>query len=102
MENPEDIKNLEILAKVAAGQVITQDDGTLLFACPHCSLPILVAPADIACKQFVHGVDKATGAGVSPHASLAECTQLLQQDSIYGCGQACEFDGVNVKPRAHG
>jgi len=98
----EDVKNVQILERVAAGQVVTQDDGVFLFACPHCGSPILVAPQEIACKQFVHGVLKATGQGVNPHASAQECADLLQKSAIHGCGQAYEFDGVTVKTRLHG
>ena len=81
-EVSEDDKNQIILARLANGEILRQDDGMFLFACPHCSLAIVVNPQDIACQQFVHAVAKDTGQGVNPHASLEECTRLLQLDAV--------------------
>ena len=101
-EVSEDDKNQIILARLANGEILRQDDGMFLFACPHCSLAIVVNPQDIACQQFVHAVAKDTGQGVNPHASLEECTRLLQLDAVYGCGQAYFFNGQEVRARTHG
>lgn len=53
--------------------------------CPHCHCVIIIE--SVNCGIFRHGVVKATGEQIPPHASKEICDKLVQQDAIYGCGK---------------
>jgi hypothetical protein len=42
---------------------------------------------ELNCRIFRHGVFKASGAQVNPHAPKAECDELFEKNMIYGCGK---------------
>ena len=47
-----------------------------------------MAPQDLNCRIFRHGVFKAdVNRGVPPHASQAECEALVAAGLIHGCGK---------------
>jgi DNA-directed RNA polymerase subunit RPC12/RpoP len=74
---------------------------TDLYECPHCALLILVAPNEINCGIFRHGVAKGTNEQIPPHLPKEQCEALVARDAIYGCGKpfrihdskavACEY-----------
>jgi hypothetical protein len=51
--------------------------------CPNCQVEIIIE--EINCKIFRHGVNKATGEQMNPHASKAECHEAISKDTVYGC-----------------
>jgi hypothetical protein len=67
--------------------------GMLIAECPNCFDFFEVAPNELNCKIFRHGVLKATGQPINPHASKADIDALLAADKIYGCGRPFRFDG---------
>lgn len=63
------------------------EDGSFCFLCPTCQGTILVAPHELNCRIFRHGVFRTTGEPISPHAPKEECDRLFFQNLIYGCGR---------------
>jgi len=59
----------------------------LVFACPQCGGTVVVQRSEVNCKIFRHGVFRATGEPVPPHASEAECSEWTKTESIWGCGK---------------
>jgi hypothetical protein len=53
--------------------------------CPHCQCMIIIE--SVNCGIFRHGVVKATGEQIPPHASKEICDDLAQRNAIYGCGK---------------
>jgi hypothetical protein len=53
--------------------------------CPHCHLFVWIE--EVNCAIFRHGVFRDTHAQVPPHASKAECDDLVARDLIIGCGK---------------
>lgn len=70
-----------------ATTVEVTDDGFLHITCPHCHGTVYVKESEVACAIFRHAVLKATGEGISPHASAAECAALLSSDAVRGCAR---------------
>ena len=58
-----------------------------VFVCLHCGEPFVIARKDFNCKILRHGVLKATGQPMDPHAPETECTRLVQDELINGCGK---------------
>lgn len=56
----------------------------LFVTCPHCQCEVEILALN--CRIFRHGVFKASGAQVNPHAPKIECDSLVAQGLIYGCG----------------
>ena len=57
----------------------------LFVKCPHCECEVEIV--ELNCRIFRHGVFKASGAQVNPHAPKAECDELFEKNMIYGCGK---------------
>lgn len=53
--------------------------------CPHCHL--LVWIEEINCRIFRHAVYKHNGEPINPHASEEECTMLVAESKVDGCGK---------------
>ncbi len=53
--------------------------------CIHCKLCVEIQ--EINCAIFRHGVLKSSNEQINPHASKAECDQLVEKNLIYGCGK---------------
>ena len=67
------------------------------FPCPHCGLLVMVLDSEIACSIFRHGVYKASGAQVPPHAPKEMCDSLSAQGLVYGCCGPFRYDGRSVE-----
>jgi hypothetical protein len=63
------------------------EDGTYVFDCPTCHGMILVAPHELNCCIFRHGVDRTTGEPIPPHTTKEDCDRMFFQNTIYGCGK---------------
>ena len=70
----------------------------LLVVCPHCSCEVEIV--ELNCRIFRHGVYKASGAQVNPHASKVECDNLVAQNLIYGCGRPFQVIQENNEHKA--
>ena len=55
--------------------------------CPHCNMMMELPKNEINCAIYRHGVIKATGKQMDPHAPKHVCDYLLQNNLIYGCGK---------------
>ena len=55
--------------------------------CPHCQEKFIVNEKDINCAIFRHAVYKNNMQPINPHASLDECTKLLNDNLVYGCAK---------------
>lgn len=62
--------------------------------CPHCKGTVEVI--DLNCRIFRHGILKATGQQIDPHACKPVCDDLFLKGLIYGCGKPFRVsdDGV--------
>jgi hypothetical protein len=70
----------------------------LVINCPHCNDLILIE--ELNCKIFRHGVIKSTNQQINPHASKAECDNMILNNLIYGCGKPFKIniiDNINFK-----
>jgi hypothetical protein len=56
-----------------------------LMQCPHCGDFVLIEK--INCGIFRHGILKATGKQISPHAPKTLCDYFVEREMIYGCGK---------------
>jgi hypothetical protein len=56
-------------------------DDYIVIKCPHCHEEIVVMKEEINCAIFRHGVLKATGQQINPHASKEECDELNDKGS---------------------
>ena len=63
------------------------EDGSFCVECPTCQGVILVAPHELHCRIFRHGIYRMTGEPIPPHATKEECDSLFFQNMIYGCGK---------------
>lgn len=69
------------------------DDFKLILGfCPHCYGTIEIPVDGINCKIFRHGTYKHSGEQIGPHASFEECSRLINQNLIYGCGRPFKLD----------
>ena len=71
-------------------------EGFYQFPCIHCRGWIFVAPQDVACQVFRHGILKTTGQPINPHASQTECEQFVANDTIWGCGKPFFMEPIPV------
>lgn len=62
-------------------------EGTTYIACPHCDMLMELPHQEINCAIYRHGVLKATGQQMDPHAPKALCDHLARNGLIYGCGK---------------
>lgn len=53
--------------------------------CPHCSDPVEIL--QLNCCIFRHAILKSNHSQINPHSSFAECSRLLSDKLIYGCGK---------------
>jgi hypothetical protein len=68
--------------------------GDYIFNCPHCQMLVQVPRDGLNCQIFRHGVLKSNpDVQVPPHASQAECEQLVANGLIYGCGKPFIYRG---------
>lgn len=58
----------------------------IVVKCPHCGGVVVVAPKDIRCAIFRHGIFKRTGEPVPPHSTKVDCERFVERDEIWGCG----------------
>lgn len=65
----------------------------LVVSCPHCAGSVEIV--ELNCRIFRHGVVKATGQQMSPHAPKEECDRLADQQLIFGCGKPFQLDAAN-------
>jgi hypothetical protein len=80
---------------MAAPTVAVSDpNADYVFNCPHCHMLVQVPRDGLNCQIFRHGVLKSNSeAQVPPHASQAECEQLVAAGLIYGCGKPFIYRG---------
>jgi len=65
-----------------------------VFNCPHCQMLVQVPRDGLNCQIFRHGVLKSNpDVQIPPHASQAECEQLVANGLIYGCGKPFIYRG---------
>jgi len=57
----------------------------IIVECPHCGCQIEII--EINCQIFRHGIYKATGQQMDPHAPKAVCDEAVETASIHGCGK---------------
>lgn len=79
-------------------EIDTPDGKALTFPCPWCAGEIIILVNELACRRFVHGVVKATGQAITPHAPAAECQALIAGDLIWGCGRSVELPASTGVP----
>ena len=53
--------------------------------CPHCTGVVEII--EMNCRIFRHGILKATGEQIDPHASKSVCDDLFARGLIAGCGK---------------
>ena len=63
-----------------------------LVRCPYEDCGVLIEVEALNCKIFRCAVLKCNGQQINPHASQAECEQLIAADAIYGCGRPLTID----------
>lgn len=88
-------------AAVQEGVVIDIDKETLImFTCPYefCQGTITVAPNQINCGVFRHGVYKQSGRPIGPHLSKEKCLELIRQNKVHGCAQPFRIRKVREVP----
>jgi len=71
-----------------------QNQNIVLFECPHCHGSIEIE--QLNCGIFRHAELK-TQQALNPHATQKEMEQLIQTNSIHGCGKPFRYDG-KTKP----
>lgn len=64
-----------------------------VFTCPHCQGSIIVAPHELNCRIFRHGVYKHNGEQIPPHTAKEECDRLIASHAIDGCGRPFRIEG---------
>ena len=57
----------------------------IVVTCPHCQDQVIIEKLN--CRIFRHGIYKNTNAQIPPHSSKDTCDDLVQNNSIYGCGK---------------
>ena len=57
----------------------------LIVKCPNCKEPVIIEK--INCGIFRHGIRKADGKPMDPHAPKDVCDRLIKDNAIYGCGK---------------
>ena len=67
----------------------------LIITCPHCNLSIIIEKMN--CCIFRHGILKATGKQINPHADKNTCDELFSQQLIFGCGKPFQIVKNNEK-----
>jgi len=72
----------------------------LILECPHCGGTIVVHPSELHCRIFRHGVLRATGEPIHPHASREECERLVATGAILGCGGPFRIERICDAQRA--
>ncbi|NDE17871.1 hypothetical protein EBZ80_23400 [bacterium] len=60
---------------------------THVFNCVHCGAPFVIKEHDFNCRILRHGVMRADGRPINPHAPRAECERLVREGLIWGCGK---------------
>lgn len=58
-----------------------------IFRCRHCNEDFIVNRNDFNCMILRHAVYKSNMQYIPPHSSEEECTRLLQNGEIFGCGK---------------
>jgi len=61
------------------------------YSCPHCGGGIIIE--QLNCGIFRHAVMKSDNSPINPHASLAECQNLLNNNLILGCAGPIRWTG---------
>lgn len=70
----------------------------IVIECPHCQTQIQIYKNEINCAIFRHGILKSTGTQIGSHSSKEECTKLIKNGLIYGCGKPFKLvDGNKVE-----
>jgi len=64
-----------------------EDKNDIFLICPHCQGPIIVAPKDINCRIFRHGIFRSTGQPIPPHSTKEECEEWSRTNQLWGCGK---------------
>ena len=59
----------------------------LVAICPHCNGTVIIDPKEINCAIFRHGIFKASGKQIPPHAPKEDCDNWVKNNEIYGCGK---------------
>ena len=60
------------------------NEGNLIFNCPHCDMGVIVHIKEINCGIFRHAA-LPNGSAVNPHLSEIECIKLRELPNIQGC-----------------
>lgn len=60
---------------------------THVFNCVHCGEPFVIKERDFNCRILRHGVMRADGRPINPHAPRVECERLVREGLIWGCGK---------------
>ncbi len=63
----------------------------VLYECPHCHGSVVIEA--INCAIFRHAEMKDKSKILNPHASQQEMEQLIQTNSILGCGKPFRLNG---------
>lgn len=64
---------------------VVLDSSKPIVACPYCKAPVIIE--QINCGIFRHGIRKADGKPMDPHAPKDVCDRLIKDNAIYGCGK---------------
>jgi hypothetical protein len=62
----------------------------LIIKCPHCNDWVIIE--EINCKIFRHGVYKSNFSQINPHLRKEECDDLIEKNSILGCGKPFKIE----------
>lgn len=61
-----------------------------IIVCPHCLESVIIE--QINCGIFRHGIRKADGKQMDPHAPKDVCDRLVLDNAIYGCGKPFQIE----------
>lgn len=61
--------------------------------CPYCNGMIEIV--SINCAIFRHGINKKNNTQIDPHSSKQICNDLINNNSIYGCGKPFKLININ-------
>lgn len=68
----------------------------IMLECPHCKGIVIVAPNEINCAIFRHGMLKSTRQQVPPHAPKELCEHLIATNAVDGCCRPFKMELTNV------
>ena len=85
VSNNEPIEIIVNNINIINSKVDIDDNGDLIFECPHCKSQVLVSKGNVNCGIFRHAQYKNNRQQVPPHAPKELCDTLINNDLVFGC-----------------